>query len=330
VISLAKKLKHLSAKYLLLRRLRRENAVALAQTALTALLWGTSFPVIGYAIRLGLDPRVFVFLRFGVAAPIMAAAALAMGKGLGGVLRMKPVWVLGLLNAVGFVCQFVGQAYTDASVAALLVNLSILVAAAGSAVFLGERFGGAKVAGVLLALAGTVLLTTKGDISLVGRGQLFGDALYLLAALTWGCYIVYNKRVTDETGWDPFAVTAAIIMLTVVFVAPILLTGGLDFGLTALSWEAVLYTAVMNTALPYVLYQSGLRHLTATSSAIVLMLEIVTAVLISVAFLGETMNAFSAAGAVLVLVSIFLVSGLELGGKSLSVATGSGDAERLP
>lgn len=310
--------------------MRRENAVALAQTAVTALLWGTSFPVIGYAIRQGLDPRVFVFLRFGVAAPIMAAASLAMRKDLKGALQMKPVWALGLLNAIGFMCQFLGQAYTDASVAALLINLSILVAAAGSAIFLGERFGATKVAGVVMALVGTVLLTTRGDVSLVGRGQLFGDGLYLLAALTWGCYILYNKRVTDEKGWDPFSVTAAIIILTVVFLAPVLLTGGLDFGLSLLSWQAVLYTAVMNTAVPYVLYQSGLRHLTATSSAIVLMLEIVTAVLISVAFLGETMNTFSVAGAALVLISILLVSGLELGGKSLSVAAGSGDAERLP
>src|SRR2546428_14117339 len=92
--------------------LTKETTVALAETSATGLLWGTSFPVIEFGIASGIDPRVFAFLRFALAAPIMIALARFQGKPLRAVLRMKPAWILGFLNAVGFLCQFLGQGDT--------------------------------------------------------------------------------------------------------------------------------------------------------------------------------------------------------------------------
>jgi drug/metabolite transporter (DMT)-like permease len=309
--------------------LRRDNAVALGQTTLTAILWGTSFPVISYGIRSGLNPSLFLFLRFCVAAPVMIVAAIALRRRILRTLKTKAIWWLGLLNAAGFLCQYTGQAYTDASVAALLVNLSVLVTALGSAIILKEKFGLTKTAGVVLALAGVGLLATKGDLSLVTQGQLTGDALYLLAALSWGWYLIYNKQSSDREKWDPLSASASVVILTAVFVSPVLLTIGPVLTLSSVSWEVIAYTAIFNTAFPYVLYQSGLRFLSATSSAIVLLLDVVTAVAISVAFLGETFNGFSLVGALCIMASFVLVSGIELRGKNLSVMQTNAEAERV-
>lgn len=300
-------------------RLRREAAVALVQTSISAALWGTSFPIISVAIKGGLNPVVFVFLRFAIAAPVMLVVAISLGRDLKGLLKSKAVWVLAFLNAVAFLCQFIGQAYTAASVAALLVNLSVVLATAGGAIFLGEKLGPLKVVGIVLAFVGTALIATNGDLDSLTSGRLFGDALYLVAALAWGGYIVYAKKKTNQQNWDPLAVASCIIALTTVFVIPAALVAQMPPSISVSSWEAIAYTAVFNTAIPYVLYQAGLRHLTASLSAVVLMSEIVVAVLISVLFLGETFTVLSAAGAVAVLASILLVSGLEVYGKSLSV-----------
>lgn len=299
--------------------MRSENAAALSETTMAAVLWGTSFPIISYGIRSGLDPRLFVFLRFAAAAPLMMFVAIVLGKRLFATMKMKAVWLLGLLNAVGFLCQFIGQSLTGAAVAALLVNLSVLVTAVGSAAVLKERFGSAKSVGVLFGLVGIVLLTTEGNLSQVTQGMLVGDSLYLLAAFCWGWYMIYNKKKTDEEKWDPLSVSASIIVLTALFVSPALLTLGAVAPLSSGSWGVIGYTAVINTALPFALYQRGLRILTATLSAVVLMLEIVTAVVISLLFLGEVFNAYSILGALAVIVSIFLVSSSEMGEKSLSV-----------
>jgi drug/metabolite transporter (DMT)-like permease len=308
--------------------LRREAGIALAKTALAAALWGTSFPVVSVGIKGGLDPRTFVFLRFAIAAPVMLGVAWALGRNVKPLLRCRALWVVGLFNAVGFVCQFVGQQHTEASVAALLVNMSVILAAIGAVVFLGERLGGFKVAGIFLAVAGTFLITTNGNFRAVASSQAFGDALYLIAAVSWAGYILYSKRKMDEQRWDPLAAAACIVAVTAILVAPPALTAGFGLSLSMESLWALAFTAVFNTVIPFVLYQQGLKHLTASSSAVVLMLEIVVAVLISVTFLGEAFTAFAWIGALAILGSILLVSGIEIGGKSLSVRVTDGSRVR--
>ena len=294
--------------------MRKEVAVAVGQTAVTAALWGTSFPVISVALKAGLDPSMFAFLRFAVAGPLMLVATLTRRREVKALFRSRAIWIVAFLDAVGFLCQYVGQQYTPASVAALLVNLSVVLAAVGAALFLGERLGPYKVAGVVFAFAGTALIATNGDLASLAQGELLGDALYLLAALAWAAYIVYAKKETDETDWDPFAASACIVSLTAVMLAPAALLSGGRVPASSQAWEAILYTAVFNTAIPFALYQAGLKRLSASTSAVILMLEVVVAVVISVALLGETFTVFSAVGALAVMASIFLVSGVEMRG----------------
>jgi len=299
--------------------LRRESEIAFAQTAIAATLWGTSFPVVTWGIQGGLDPRAFIFLRFAASVPFMLLMAKALGRHLVPLFKSRAIWIVGAFNAVGFLCQFIGQQYTGAYVAALLTNVSVVFAAVGSVVFLGERIGRYKLAGVTLAMVGTALITTNGDFDAIAGGQTLGDILYLLAAASWAGYILYSKKKMDEQEWDPLAAATCIVAVTAILVAPAALSTGALPSLSRESVIAILYTAGFNTVIPFVLYQQGLKRLSASSSAVVLLLEIIVALLISVAFLGEMLTTYSWAGALAVLGSILLVSGLEVRGKSLSV-----------
>ena len=283
------------------------RTAAIGETALTAVLWGTSFPIIAVGLGTGVDPVTFVFLRFALAAPIFLAVAKVTNRSVAGLLKDRAVWLIAGFNAVGFLCQFEGQSYTDPSSAALLVNLATVFTAVVSAAFLKERFGTLKTLGVALAMAGTVLVTTRGNLSLVTGGEALGDAFFLLAAFTWTGYMVYDKKLTDERRWDPVAVSAAIVTLTAVLLVPSLpLAKEYAVNPTALGIAA--YMAAFNTVIPWALYQHGLQSHTATASADVLKLEIVTALVKSVALLGQAMDAASGAGAAAILVSIYFVS----------------------
>jgi len=293
--------------------MRNGSSFALLQTGLAAALWGTSFPVVTIGIRGGLEPLVFFALRFAIAAPLMLGMARALGKRTGALFRSRGIWIVGGFNALGFLCQFIGQQHTGASVAALLTNVSVVLAAVGAAVFLNEKLGGLKVAGVLLAFAGTALLTTGGDIGSIASSEAFGDVLYLVAAASWAGYIVYSKRRMEEEGWDPLAAAACIVTVTAILAVPVAVLSPPRFSPTSVSVAAVVFTALFNTVIPFVLYQQGLRRLSASTSAVVLMLEIIVAVAISVAFLGETMTPVAWAGALAVLGSVVLVSGIEVG-----------------
>ncbi len=304
--------------------MKREVGAALAQTAAAAVLWGTSFPVITAGIEGGLNPLLFVSLRFALAAPIMLLITKALGKDTLPLLKSRGVWIVGFLNAVAFLCQFVGQQYTTASVAALLVSLSVVFAAIGGVAFLGEKAALAKVVGVTLALGGTVLITTGGSLSSIANGEELGDVLYLTAAAVWAGYILYAKKETDRRGWDPVAAAACIVAVTAVFVLPSLLAVGRVGAISTTSALAVLYTAGLNTVVPFFLYQRGLRFLSAGSSAVLLTLQVVAALVISAVFLGESFGALAWVGAALVVTSIILVSRVEADRKSLSVRLNDG------
>ena len=112
-------------------------------------------------------------------------------------------------------------------------------------------------------------------------------------------------------GWDPVSLAACIVTVTAILVSPVALTAGAA-RISAQSLWAIVYTGLLNTTIPFVLYQQGLKYLTASSSAVVLTLEIVVAVGISAFFLGEALSVVAWAGAATILASILLVSGTEL------------------
>lgn len=120
---------------------------------------------------------------------------------------------------------------------------------------------------------------------------------------------------------DPVALAASIVVVTTVLVLPAAATAGVGGATGTSSLLAIGFIALFNTAIPFVLYQQGLRYLTASSSAVVLTLETIVAVTLSVVYLGETLAAGAWVGAGMILVSIVMVSGLELKATAASEKT---------
>lgn len=283
---------------------RRE---AILLTLLTAFLWGTSFPAVSLGLESGLNPVSFVFLRFGVASIPMLFLSIARGKDMMSIVSNKYLLVLGIINTFSFILQFEGQVHATASLSALLVNMSALVAAAGSALFLGETFGKVKTAAVSIALVGVFFLTTNGNITIT-REETFSSLLLGMTAVSWGAYVIVDKKMLEKRRVDALGMTTWIVLLTCIFTAPMLLFYGFTPPLNPVSWGTVLYTALLNTALPYAIYQAGLERLSATISSIILLVEPVVAIVFSSLILGERMNVVQLAGATMILCSIFMVS----------------------
>ena len=294
-----------------------EEKSALVMMVTTAVLWGTSFPVATIGLRAGAGPLLFVFLRFSLAAPMMVVAAVMWKKSVLDLLKDWRVWALGATNMVGYVLQLVGQDNAEASIAALLVNFSVVIAAVGGAAFLRESFGRVKAVGVVIGVFGAGLVATDGSLGGVGGSHAFGEALFLMAAVSWGGYILYAKKVTDA-GAEPVALASCVVLITALLTAPLAFLEGFQ----GIGWSAagaVIYAALFNTAVPFMLYQKALRHLPAGTSAVVLMLEIVVALGVSSVLLAEPLTTLKLAGAAGVMISALLVSGAELRGKDLSV-----------
>ena len=294
----------------------------MAQIALASLFWGASFPIIKYGMMVGVDTSWLVMLRFAVAAVLCCILLLRYGglAMLGRSLFNRYFWLLGFFNGLAFVFQYHGLLYTTASKASLLINTNVIFVALFGVILFKERLSQRIVASIILALVGVFLLATEGDVRVLLRGEIIGDALEVMAALTWAFYILENKRLMDK-GADALELTGGMMLGTLVFSAPYAIYrihGGANLGvgqgmsiLLPLGF-VVLYTAIGGSIAAYFLYAKGVKHVSAVVSSVFLMFEMVAAVAISFVFLGERLGPIGFLGAVAVCFGIMIASSGEI------------------
>jgi drug/metabolite transporter (DMT)-like permease len=276
-------------------------------TLIAGTLWGTSFP----AIKIGLeymDPYLFVFVRFLVASALMLLVMAVMRKVTIPHGKWRLVLFLGVINGIAYLLQYVGMTATEAAKSALFINLSAIWVALLSPKLIGERLGRRKAVGVLAAFLGVVLVTTNLDLSMLGQGQLLGDLLLVASGFIWAVFMIYNKPlvmtgkgVLESLTW----VLPATLIPMVPFVVPSM---GQISALPPQAWAAIIYTAVACWIVPYYLWLEGLKHISATTSSILLLSEILVAATISLVFLGEAFTLVGLVGAVFIVSAIIVVS----------------------
>ena len=216
---------------------------------------------------------------------------------------------LGIANAAGYLLQYVGMNYTTAAKAALFINLSAMWVALLSPKLLGESFSRKKIAGVLLGLAGIVFVSTNLDFSTMGEGQFIGDIMLIISGVSWALFMIYNKKLIMNSTSATFQSMTWVLVLTLFTIAPFaVLSGPRFFDLTGTAWLAIFYTAIVCWIIPYYLWLEGLKHLSASTSTVLLLSEIVIAVILSIIVLKEPITVFSSIGALLIVIAIALVS----------------------
>ncbi|MHA1578433.1 MAG: DMT family transporter [Candidatus Freyarchaeota archaeon] len=286
---------------------------------LATLAWGSSFPAVKWGLSF-IHPLIFAFFRF-VAAGLMTIA-FARFLGAGNVFHFlsdRRIFVLGLFNSLGYLLQFIGMEYTTAGKAALLINMNVVVVAVLSFFFLGESMGWQKIVAVIVSTLGVFLITTNGNLETLWSGMFIGDIIVLLGGVFWAFYIVYSKRVlntADEEGVEinSMDITSAVIVMTMFVLAlPAMIYGfyhptSLSTLITAPSIIAICYTGLVCTTVAFTLYFAGLKHISASASAVIMLLEIVFAVILALLFLSEIPSIYTILGGLLIGAAIYLVS----------------------
>jgi len=276
-------------------------------TILAGVLWGTSFP----AIKIGLafvDPYMFVFLRMFLASVLILLIS-SVTKNLNvSLAKERLIWYLGLLNGFAYLIQYVGMNYTTASKSSLFVNLSAVWVAVLSWLVFKERFSKKKMFGIVSGVVGVFFITTNLNLLELTQGMIIGDGLVFLSGILWSFFIVYNKRIVDAHNaiqFMPWIFLATTLPLALVVPLP---NNFSMFNLSTEAWIIIVYTAVFCWLIPYYLWLKGLKHISPTSSTVILLTEVIVAITISFSFLGENFTTISGIGASLIFLAIILVS----------------------
>jgi DME family drug/metabolite transporter len=286
--------------------------------AVAAASWGTTGATMTLLSRdAAASPLLVGWSRLAIAAPCLVLAAAAVARR-GARHPTRCAWpslrdlplcaALGLAMAAYQVCYFRAVTLVGVAAAALLAICSApLLIAVLAARLLGERLSPLVRLSLGMAVAGTALLVVgpRGLDQVTGHFGL-GALLALGAGVSYAVYAVAAKGLLARV--TPLAVAAITFALAAVFLAPALLAEEAPARALAAGWPLFLYLGVGPTAVAYALFTAGLTRVPATAAGIVSLLEPLTATTLGLVVFGERLGAVGAAGALLLLLALALLT----------------------
>jgi len=279
--------------------------IALAESVLVTLIWSSTFVV----VKLGLEtlgPLTFAGLRYLLGA-IVLLPFLIKRRSLK-VSFSREIWLRLILIGVsaytiGNGALFWGLKYLPATTGSFLLSLIPLLVLGGGALLLKEIPTRWQIFGVILSLFGSGLFFSTGLQPGEPKGLLivgFG----LIGILT---FTLLGRGIARERKLDtltlttlPLAIGGLLTMLIALFVE-----GVPQF--TGRSLMIVLWLAVVNTALGYMLYNHSLRELTALEINMIMNLSPLFTALMSWFVLGERLGLIQILGMVIMVLGVILV-----------------------
>ncbi len=261
------------------------------QLVLVAAIWGTSFFLIEIALR-DIGPFTLVFYRLVVAAVFSVFVLFLSGARLP--LDASSWWrffVLGAFNtSIPFMLISSGQVYINSSLASIL-NATVPVFTVIMAHFLthDEKMTRLRLLGVIIALGGVCLLL--GPDAFAGHSSsLLGQLAVLGGAMSYAYAGVYARRFDQIPILQAMTGTliAACLLscpFALVFEYPLVTE------ISRATICAIVFMALLATAFSYIVYFHVIRTAGATNTLLVVFLVPVTAILLGIIFLDESINA---------------------------------------
>lgn len=280
--------------------------------ALANLFWSGNW-IAGRALRDAFDPPTLNFLRWTVATLALAPFALPRLRGKGALLRAH-AGILLLLAFTG-IALFQSLVYlglrSTTAVNAVLLNSSIpLFILLCSWALERERAAPRQIAGMLVSLAGILMILSRGDPRALLQLQTHaGDAWILLAMPVWGVYSVLLKRRPPALGGVEFlfVISAAGVLMLAPFAALHFLRAPAQMP-SAAAAAGVLYMGLAASVLAFICWNRGVAVVGANAAGFTVHLLPAFGTLLAILFLGEAFGAYHAAGVATILAGVLLAT----------------------
>ncbi len=273
----------------------------LALMLLINLVWGFNL-VSGKVGVTEFSPLLFTTLRF-VVLGLVLAPFLRIHRG-----QMALVFGIAMtMGGLHFALLFIGMALADdVSAVAVAIQLAVPLATVLSVVFLGERLGLPRIAGITLAFAGVMIMAFDPRVF----SYLDGLALTVAAALCGAIGMLLMRRIRG-VGVFQMQVWLAVFSLPLLLVLTLLLEHDHAAQLMqapTVGWAAVLYTALAASLIGHGGLYFLLQRYPVTLVAPQTLLASLFAVVFGVTLLGDTLTPRMVAGGLITLIGVFIVA----------------------
>lgn len=275
-----------------------------AATAAAAYGTNPAFAIPLYAD--GMNPVSVLLFRYGLCLPILLVMIAVRGQSIS--LKwneIAPTAILGVLMAISSLTLFESYNYMNSGVAStLLFVYPVLVAIIMTFVY-HEKFKLSTVICLLIMAWGLLLMMRSGmGVAL----SLWGCILVFLSALTYALYLVMtNINKTVQSIPTLRFLFWQFLFGCMVFLADIILGQPIVLPSQHWMWINLLALALLPTVVSLGLTTKAIHLIGSTPTAIFGALEPLTAVLLSVLILGQSMTLREMIGAVLIMIATTVV-----------------------
>jgi drug/metabolite transporter (DMT)-like permease len=285
---------------------RRLGLIALATTVFCyGTLWTAGKISIDYV-----PPLWFTAGRFAIGSVFIAVVLGVQGR-----LRLPERADFAIILSVGGIMLGVYSSifqhaleFVHAGRATILGYTTMIFVTPAAILFLGEKLTRRKLAGLLVAVTGILILFSPAEMDWSDRDVLIGNGLLVLCVILWSGVILHlrmHRQISDTLSLVPWYL---VVAGTVASIAALVFEGAPDFHVTGTGWLLFLYTGVVCSGIGNWGVTTAIMNLPPTTSTVGLLGVPVFAMLLSVIFLGEQLTLLLAAGLCLIIGGIAAVA----------------------
>jgi drug/metabolite transporter (DMT)-like permease len=220
-----------------------------------------------------------------------------------GVRGLLTLIAVGLILALHFASWITSLSYTTVASSVIFVHVDPIFVALLSRLLLGERLTAGRLLGVMTATLGAITIGL-GDLRL---GNLYGDLLSLLGALTLALYLIagrsLRRRLSLVEYVTPLYATSALILLL-----GCLISGVSLHPYPPKEYLLFLSIALIPMILGHTLFNWALRYIEAPVVSVSLLGEPIGASLLALFILCETPPITTVMGGALTLLGIYITA----------------------
>lgn len=291
------------------------------QLALAMALVGANIPIAKAAVPF-IPVFIFSLIRYGVS---IAALAPFIAREKGPKFRdlNRSDWMYLFLQALCggllyMVLMLYGLRFTSAMSAGIITSTVPVCVALLAVILLGERFGTRTALALILAVVGILSVNTASPRADIAPWPLAGNALMAGAVIAESLFVIFARRMASVLA--PYRMAFAINLIGIVLVAPFAAAEFVSFSPASVPvtiWILPVIYALTSSVLALILWYRGLADVPASEAAIFTSTFPISALLVSIIFLGEEPLWVHGVGLACVLAAIFL------GARSKNVQRGS-------
>jgi drug/metabolite transporter (DMT)-like permease len=273
--------------------------------------------IVKLAYRHGVDAVTLIMYRMLFALPIFALMAWWASRGKAPLARKDWLGVL-WLGFTGYYLasflDFAGLAYISASLERLILYLNPTLVLLLGLFLYQRRVRARQIIGMAISYCGVVLVFGH-EITLQGQGQAgaaastaWGALLVFLSAVSYAIYLVYSGEMVRRLGSLRLVGLASTVACLLCLLQFVILR---PLSAAAVAPEVIwlsLLNATLCTAVPVLMVMMAIERIGASLAAQTGMVGPLSTILMGVVILGEPFTAWVAAGTVLVIAGIFVVT----------------------